>query len=1024
MSKELKNLQEKPSQKININAVKFDLQKKYLQQSDLSISSIDEVLDKILLSEVSKQEIRGKIRFFKIEKFVFEKDVKITSKLKSVFTTLHSVNTSVIFKIVSDGTECSLYMGVKSGEKVNEKSKVLKGTMEGNFPGTKFSNSNDSLSNDNVVNINNEMFNSCKEVTAVIGIPSLKEKEENQFIQGIENLILGMNGKAFSALFLADPVSTNQVEITLDIYEQIYSLLSSEKEFVLTDGTNNSISDSLSVSKSNSTSNSQSTTEGSNESTTTNSSPWIGRKLMSGLFGTGSKNADYFAGKFEKGIENSLEYGTAILGTSLGGFVAGKNGAIAGAQLGHKKGKNLRKNLDLKTKVEGNKSKGKNHSKTDSVSNSKSNSESNTSSNSSGTSNSKQKTFTNKAISNFLDQLDKQIERLEQGKGVGFWNAGVYFVSDEEQNSIIAANIYNGVTKGAESNFETAAIKTFNSINKIEKDRVVEYLQRYEVPRIDDYGYLAQAITTDELTVQMNLPHKSVVGLDVVEIVPFGNNPKKEVENNIKIGQLYNYEQKLNNDVLLDFNKLTSHIFVTGSTGSGKSNVTYNLIDKLCDKGINFLVIEPAKGEYKDEFGGRKDVAVYGTNPIETELLKINPFAFPRGIHIYEHIDRFIEILNACWPMEAAMPNLLKEAVEDAYVSRGWILDESRCVSEKIEYPLFSDLLNSLESVIAKSKFSAEIKSNYEGALVSRVRSMTNGFNKLIFTDNCIADEDLFDKNVIADLSRVASSEGKALFMGILFMKLNEYRIANKLQNNSSLKHITVIEEAHNLLKRTSSEQSADSSNLAGKSVEMISNAIAEMRTYGEGFIIADQAPGLLDMSVIRNTNTKICLRLPDFEDRKLVGNAMNLCEDQIKELASLDTGVAAIYQNDWQEAILCKFDKFESSKDVFTHIKVSDKEKKLNKVLEIIRNYEMTKKITDGEADFIHEVICLDFILRQRIDKSKSLNLIKNDFIKLIMKITETDNIEDAKLILKYVVNVLYKKEYPSRLVKLINRI
>ena len=218
---------------------------------------------------------------------------------------------------------------------------------------------------------------------------------------------------------------------------------------------------------------------------------------------------------------------------------------LEGAQKGHEKGKNLSGKLDLKTKAEGNKTKGTNHSKTESTSKSQSNSESNTSSNSSGTSKSKQKTYTNKNISNFLDQLDKQIERLEQGKGSGFWNVGAYFLSGEEQNSIIAANIYNGVTKGAESNFETSAIKTFNSINKTEKNRVVEYLQRYEVPRIDDYGYLAQAITTDQLTVQINLPHKSVVGLDVVEIVPFGNNPKKEVKNNIKIGQLYNYEQNL-----------------------------------------------------------------------------------------------------------------------------------------------------------------------------------------------------------------------------------------------------------------------------------------------------------------------------------------------------------------------------------------------------------------------------------------------------------------------------------------------
>src|SRR5690606_9767567 len=187
---------------------------------------------------------------------------------------------------------------------------------------------------------------------------------------------------------------------------------------------------------------------------------------------------------------------------------------------------------------------------------------------STGTSKSLQKTFTNKKVSNFLDRLDKQIERLEQGKGVGFWNVGAYFISNEAQNSVIAANIYNGVIKGAESNFETAVVKTFNSINANEREKVKEYLQEYQIPQLHNYGYLAQAITTDELTVQINFPHKSVVGLDVVEIIPFGNNPKREVEYNIKVGQLYNYEQKLNNQILLDYNKFTSHIFITGSTGS------------------------------------------------------------------------------------------------------------------------------------------------------------------------------------------------------------------------------------------------------------------------------------------------------------------------------------------------------------------------------------------------------------------------------------------------------------------------
>lgn len=124
--------------------------------------------------------------------------------------------------------------------------------------------------------------------------------------------------------------------------------------------------------------------------------------------------------------------------------------------------------------------------------------------------------------------------------------------------------------------------------------------------------------------------------------------------------------------------------------------------------------------------------------------------------------------------------------------------------------------------------------------------------------------------------------------------------------NNSRLRHLTVLEEAHNLLKRTSSEQSSDSANLLSKSVEMLANSIAEMRTYGEGFVIADQAPGLLDMSVIRNTNTKIILGLPDISDRELVGRAASLNDNQIIELSKLKTGIAAVYQNNWLEPVLC----------------------------------------------------------------------------------------------------------------------
>ena len=126
---------------------------------------------------------------------------------------------------------------------------------------------------------------------------------------------------------------------------------------------------------------------------------------------------------------------------------------------------------------------------------------------------------------------------------------------------------------------------------------------------------------------------------------------------------------------------------------------------------------------------------------------------------------------------------------------------------------------------------------------------------------------------------------------------------------NLPLCHVTVLEEAHNILRRTAQDTGQESANVAGKAVELLANSIAEMRTYGEGFIIADQSPGLMDMSAIRNTNTKIILRLPDLSDRELVGRAAGLSEEQILELSKLPVFVSAVYQNNWLEPVLCKLE-------------------------------------------------------------------------------------------------------------------
>ena len=242
--------------------------------------------------------------------------------------------------------------------------------------------------------------------------------------------------------------------------------------------------------------------------------------------------------------------------------------------------------------------------------------------------------------------------------------------------------------------------------------------------------------------------------------------------------------------------------------------------------------------------------------------------------------------------MYAAMPAVLKDAIEKSYEKVGWNLHYSKC--EPLVFPTFKDIIEMLPEVMDSSLYSSDTKSDYSGALITRVKSLTNGINGQIFcSNNEVSNQELFENNVIIDLSRVGSSETRSLLMGIIVMKLQEYRLDLDCMNEK-LKHVTVLEEAHNLLRKTSTGQFQEGANLQGKSVEMITNAIAEMRTYGEGFIIADQAPELLDEAVIRNTNTKIALRLPNEIDRRTVGTAMALNDNQILELSRLPKGGAA----------------------------------------------------------------------------------------------------------------------------------
>lgn len=550
--------------------------------------------------------------------------------------------------------------------------------------------------------------------------------------------------------------------------------------------------------------------------------------------------------------------------------------------------------------------------------------------------------FMNHNIQHALTVLDEQMKRFEKGTALGMWDFAAYVLSEDQNIANNVAHTYLALTQGEESYMSKSSVNLWRGDmgeRSGDTEEIVNYIRDLRHPIFglnpnllekDATFYVYPSVITptvplsgQELAYSLNFPQKSVPGLPILECTEFGRNIvsydlEENKEQKIRLGNIFHMNREETVPVELTQDSLSSHVFITGSTGSGKSNTIYQLLAEAKENQIKFLVVEPAKGEYKHIFGKDEDVAVYGTNPQLTPLLKLNPFSFTKETHILEHLDRLIEIFNVCWPMYAAMPAVLKKAVEKSYIDCGWDLMKSVNEFGAI-YPTFADVAENIKEIIDSSEYDNENKGAYKGSLLTRIESLTNGINGLIFSQEELSNQQLFDSNVIVDLSRVGSSETKSLIMGILVLKLQEYRMSHA-DMNSSLRHLTVLEEAHNLLKRTSTEQVSESSNLIGKSVEMLANSIAEMRTYGEGFIIADQAPGLLDLSVIRNTNTKIIMRLPDWSDRELVGKSANLNDDQILELARLPKGVAAVYQNEWIQPVLCKVDKFDDGGEVYQY--------------------------------------------------------------------------------------------------------
>lgn len=540
-------------------------------------------------------------------------------------------------------------------------------------------------------------------------------------------------------------------------------------------------------------------------------------------------------------------------------------------------------------------------------------------------------------------------ERLKNGMGEGMWQTSVFLLSEKARTVHKGAHMLTGMWSGGKSHQDPLRYIMLTDHEGL-KNAPSPFYRAFPLVVCDNmrdhplgaaYHSAGTWLSSSDLSYEMNLPYHPLPNLPVEKVVEYERFLPKE-QDLLELGKMVDHNVRTDIPIHLDLRKLNRHLFVTGLTGAGKSNTIRAILLELARKNIPFLVIEPAKREYRTLRNRIREMYRNGETEFEdmdvfslsdrngrSEPMAMNPFAFEvpengdRGTALVAHIDRLKSVFNSALGMYSSMPFILETIIYRAYENMGWNIETGenehveRAMSlfKDVKYPerlreklevLFLPVLSDLKPLVEpalKSFFDG--KSDYSislsGALRSRLDSLTRGnkgavLNAQISSPLHYADWGMLERPCVIELESFADNEEKAFIMALLLSRIYENRIASHhaREAGESLKHVLVIEEAHRLLSvpGKAGEHSTDGK---GKSVEVFSDMLAEIRAYGQGIIIADQIPAKLIPDVMKNTEVKIAHRLTARDDREAVGAAMNLTKEQVEDLAKSVPGMATI---------------------------------------------------------------------------------------------------------------------------------
>ena len=781
-------------------------------------------------------------------------DYDLFNRWQGVLSSLHEWGYRVYFLLQRSGGRTGLYIGVRSNRSHYSSSDAIEQIMEatsGSMPGIELHR----LSDSEVLTDLTMAMMKYKAVGAVTGLPSFSEEKAPGVLQTLDPLVFGLRGlqnneRDYCLMVIADPITDGE---TTDIMNRMRTLGSEIHTFV--DRTVNE-----------SKSESETSQKGLN--------PYAVAQLPQVVAGVGSL------------------VGGAVLGPILS--LVGSAAGIAGSTVLGNLNRSISSQVGLSVSA----------------------------------------SYLDK-FAQYAEQLTEiHIERMKQGRNLGYWNVGTYVLSGDRKDVTTINGMLRSIYAGRESYVEPIRLHVLQ-----EQSGALEIVRDHFniIPLFDNtspemteetewhifgkyYQYLSTPMNTKEFALATSLPRCDAPGLRFVKTaVRFANNPPVTQGESICLGSVVNMGVEQNAQYTVNHDDLVRHTLVVGSTGSGKSCTCKRILTELLARDVPALIIEPAKDDYvrwairmNETLPEEKRFRIYmpgfdsfeGT-PLRTlRLCPFEPAAIPGAmVDMTSRCENLIALINASLPTEDILPVLIDETIYSLYdLAYPGVFSSGAMMPQQEHYPLLSALTAMSRQIMKRKDYEAKVKSNLSACLETRFQYLTRGTRgKLLNVMRSTDYSELFDHPTIINISGISAARDKALVMSVLMLSLYEYRKSRytydadyrrRAQENRLL-HLTLVEEAHNILTRP---DPGVSSNSPQKVVaDLFTNILSEIRSYGEGMMIVDQYPTRLIPDAIKNTNYKVIHRLVSPDDSEVMASSVALREEQKALIACLTPGDAIV---------------------------------------------------------------------------------------------------------------------------------